>query len=329
MANDNVEMNEIQPLLASDPQLLSPVPMNGPQLPPLVSDPKHVEYLKGLLPAQTGTPRTYIMPADYNTTNNENLALELALKLSRMDLKDNPDVLYQDFVDAFEAFRFKDALHVREEAKSISKEALSMIDQHLDKIPWRISCESYQEHGKVKWFNSWIKVGWWPQNKVELSPQLISGQWIATSVPHAIDTNKFTCVVMRGTSKDMLLHILEVADSPRVNIELQNKDGYLIPVDIAFSNPKYKNSMFDLAMIEFGSLTDTGDFNLDALRISSDQEDKDEKVQTYFFRGCTLGSFHNSLESFLDSDDILDSYDSDDDILDSYDSESDSPLVDE
>lgn len=246
----------------------------------------------------------------FNANYDYSTAFKVAVELSKKELQRNPEFVFNNFAEAFYGKKFGTALELRKEVSCTN--ACPLIDKFLDTIPWRISCEYYQENGKIRWINSWIKIGWWSENVHEISPQLQSGKWIAdgNTESDSIPGNKFSCVVLKGKSKDVLVRILEAKVSaelsglttPLTNVELKHEEDYWIPIEVAFKESKSLDNIFDLAKIEIGSLMEVPEFNLDFLRIPSKESIKlDDGTELHFFCGCVLGAALKSGNGILRS----------------------------
>lgn len=237
---------------------------------------------------------------DFN--KNQNLAIEIALAESVAGVNLNPEPLdvYLNFMAEFHAKNWKNALKIYNETDN---EARQFIDSELDTIPWRISSEYYYD-GTLHWSNSWIKIGWWPEDDFELSPQLIKGSWLTSTVgsPRNISTKSFACVVWKGSEKKTLLCLMECSETTNVKLELQ--DGFLVPVAFAFVGAKDYAPFIDLARIEIGSLDQLPEHNLDLFRIRHKQVTCPDGSELIFFRGCTMGSTmrHEGTVSLSDDD---------------------------
>ena len=240
-----------------------------------------------------------------NSIDRVEVALKTALKLSRKEAESNPNMVLNMFITAFVEQRWSEALSIYERAQKKTPEAVDLINSHLDKIPWRVSCEYYYDNGKIHWVNSWIKVGWWKPEVHEISPQLKNGSWVKHGDPipaHSIDTEKFYSVVWKGMSKEMNLHIIEakaLAEESKLpiqqtNVELELRDGFWVPIDIAFKDVKNKSNVLDLTRIEIGSLKEPLMNDLDTLRIPVKMVVLKDGTEVSYFQGSTLGSALNT-----------------------------------
>lgn len=238
-------------------------------------------------------PRNNINISQYNGSHgfsefeNSQIALALAMELSSTDVKVFSHEVFMNFMELFHSKKISDAFKIYENADIESKQ---LIDSELDEIPWRISSEYFIDNDKIYWINSWIKIGWWPNDECEISPQFNKGVWLPdpTTNSSAISTNCFRCVVWEGKDKEMLFKLLN--NENRINIELKLSDGYLIPVDVAFKCPKNKSHIFDLAVVEIGSLEPIDTNSLDILRIRHKTISRENGDKIVLFKGCAIGT---------------------------------------
>ena len=218
---------------------------------------------------------------------NADLALSLALSASAAEVIPEPDEVYLSFIEAFYAKKFTLANNIYDNAID---EAKQLIDFDLEEIPWRVSCEYYYNNGKVQWLNSWIKIGWWNSEECELSPQFSKGEWSYdnTNNPAAINTKCFEAVVWSGKGKDMI-HKLMRADA-RANVEFEFTNGFLIPIDVAFTQAKSPKNILDLTQVEVGHFDPREDHNLDILRTALKSITRIDGTKLDMFRGCAIGA---------------------------------------
>lgn len=241
------------------------------------------------------SPRSYVdIPlSQYNGSHshyeyeNSQIALALALSVSAAEVKADPHDVFLNFMESFHNKKFSEALAIYENADI---EAKQLIDSELDEIPWRIASEYLLKDKRLHWIYSWAKIGWWNQEICEIPPQYSKGKWLTeeTKHPFAINTNHFDCVVLEGRGKEMLHKLLAHGNS--VNIELEEADGVLIPVNVAFKGPKSTSNVFDLAVVEVGSLDPLENHNLDILRSHYKTVSCQDGSKMKFFRGCTIGT---------------------------------------
>lgn len=249
------------------------------------------------------------------TEFNGHISDDVAIKLA-MSLSATPQTLHGDFIRELFTHQFKEAFAIFD---MTSEEAKALIQGTLDAIPWRISCEYHLVNGKVKWYNTWIKIGWWSSVVREISPQLQKVRWTHEDLgaPYGIDGNSFLCTVRRGFGGETLRRLL-TGNNP-VNVKLEFRDGILTPIDFACIGTGAPEHMFDLANIEFGALAaiPNGNQEMDAARLHARTQDLENGMQLLFFQGSTSGkSIRNEAMEDLDLFEVDADYPSDLDNLD-------------
>lgn len=289
---DNIDVTSLPstfPLNSgSDTPLPSTFPLN------VGSDPPLPESL-ATFSTDSISPRSYedIAFFRYNGSHsqcdyeNSQIALALALSASAAEIKTDPHEVFLNFMESFHGNKFSEALTIYKNGDIESKQ---LINFELDEIPWRVASEYLIKDKRLHWINSWVKIGWWHQEIFEIPPQYSKGQWLTEDIKHsnAINTNYFECTVLEGKGKEMLHKLLAYGNI--VNIELEQSEGYLIPVNVAFKYPKSMSNVFDLADVEVGSLDPLEDHSLDILRVHNKTVSCQDGSKIKFFRGCTIGA---------------------------------------
>lgn len=220
---------------------------------------------------------------------DEELEIALALSVTEdSESKVDPIFVFSDFMDLFYDKDFPKALELYSSSNDELKE---LIDYELDQIPWRISCEYLFNDGKVCWFNTWIKIGWWPEDEFELSPQLGEGNWFSESgsLRSGINSNCFQCTVWKGKGKEMIHKLLSVG--PKTNLELEFVNGSLVPINIAFKRRLSPDNIFDLTRVETGSFIPLPEEKLDTFRIFDHSVENSDGTSMFHYKGCSLGHF--------------------------------------
>jgi hypothetical protein len=222
-----------------------------------------------------------------NEKENSELALSFAIAQSVKEIIPEPDEVYITFMEALDR---KDLAAANDIYFNCQDEAREVIDSELDEIPWRVSCEYYILNGKLQWLNSWIKIGWWNSEECELSPQFNKGTWLsdARDDPTAINTNCFESVVWSGKSKDVIHRLIRAGS--KVNIEFEFLDGFLTPIDVAFTGVKSSKNILDLAEVEVGQLDAHHHHELDILRTLKQSVTLPNNTTIKKFRGCAIGA---------------------------------------
>lgn len=217
-------------------------------------------------------------------------ALSMALKESLSLVKDNDldnlELFMRFFVD-------KNLAEAHNLYVSFPEESRILIDSQLEKIPWRISCEYCQIKDKIKWINSWIKIGWWDPNIYESSPQLYEGIWFSENtnkIRKVIPTTCFKSVVWSGYGGKMIYD--SICNGNRILVEFEHFDDFLRPVNIGSNPNKHLNPshIYDLSFVTVGSIKPSTGNSLDIFRRHhSTTENSSTKLQ--FYQGSSLGQF--------------------------------------
>jgi hypothetical protein len=95
----------------------------------------------------------------------------------------------EKFICLVSQTQFKTAAKLYHESPSSQLKFL----QFMRSIPWRISCEYRFHDGKLEWFQSWIKLGWWAPNHIEIATEHHRGKW-SKAPPTGLSLNKWSKV---------------------------------------------------------------------------------------------------------------------------------------
>lgn len=187
-----------------------------------------------------------IYPSDvswsFNGNMNEDAALAKALMESLtadriLDDKDSQILKFKNYLSRSDFRRTYDCyLQAKDKVE---------LDEFLAGIPWRISCEYYYS-GKLRWINTWVKIGWWKEFTREFSPQFKSGIWIGNNdhrADAAIARENFTRTVWSGKGAGMILKLIQqgvrtnvasiILDLPKLDLDLtQSISKNQVPLDV-------------------------------------------------------------------------------------------------
>lgn len=217
-------------------------------------------------------------PNTYMANNNayripmaldDDLHLALTLSKSEIDVTPDPLEILDHFMDLFSKQNFIEAANVYDSGTDFSR---SIIDTKLDEIPWRLSCEYFRDKERIHWINTWIQVGWFCPSDCEISPQLLKAQWIfspGNEMPIGFNANNIRCITVEGRSNKFLHKFMRGNFvNGRINVEFLElgHNKYLIPIDVAFKDPKDPKHVFDLATVEFGSITPGSEHGFNVFR---------------------------------------------------------------
>lgn len=224
----------------------------------------------------------YRLLEEYNGNQNQNTAHEIALLMSQHDVPLESSELFLQFVDALKDNKLDVAYKIYKQACTDPSDAVELIHKILDTIPIRVSCEYYSSNPRrFEWLNCWVKIGWWSEEEVEISPQLQNGYWTSKiEGVSAIDTNEFKCVVWETTNYQTILSIMNCVSimsssglpTTQTNVELKFINGFWVPIRVAFKEPSSSTNHLDLAKIEMGSIDKVE--NLDQVNKPVDKLDK-------------------------------------------------------
>jgi hypothetical protein len=268
---------------------------------------------RGMIPTiYTEQPSRYNVtfnPFNYKYTEDGQIALATEFSIFGDRVKIDPNSIYLKFIEFVRTKEFGKAEKLYQSSNDSVKE---LIDSKLDDIPWRVSSEYLIKDDKICWVNTWIKIGWWDREEVEISPQINDGYWDFddNNVREGIHTHYFRCTVWKGKDKNLIHRLL--SGETRANVELQLIDGFLNPINVAFKCPTDHNNILDLGFIEIGTFDPIVEEDIDALRIFHHTNEGPNNTQIVYYKGSSLGitfvpqKYSSTLDENYDNNDTFD-----------------------
>lgn len=227
---------------------------------------------------------------------------EIAMALKYVTMEPTPQDYLEEFIDLIRNKRVPQAFSLYYTSRPDTRQ---VIDDYLDRLPWRVSHEYCRIDKHILWKNTWVKIGWWSHEEFELSSQLNKGSWVSESgSSRAINTSCFECVVWSGIGTEIVRRLLLSEDNINVELEVcddvsldpngkdkdSDKDYFFTPINVAFSQASNTNNVFDLVPLEIGSVTGNTENYLDIFRTPYKSKKNADGTLVSYYKGCTLGT---------------------------------------
>lgn len=215
--------------------------------------------------------------------DDDELALKLSLSISEKDIN-----LYNlDPLEQFKHFIITNRLPEAAKLYHQSESFQPILIQFMGQLPWRISCEYHVHNGKLIWFQSWIKLGWWHHHYREIAREFEQGVW--SSHPSGNPSDEYYTTVFEG-SNNTLIGLQIILNSPSIFLSriTPNSGFYILQL-----NPSHESDILLEPQIDIGSLEPltTLSHNLDTNRKLIFYINNPDRTRNSFYQGVTHGKY--------------------------------------